>query len=521
MTAIPVEKLRESGMDARRAGDLKKAAAAFAEIVAQSPADFDALYHLGQAQAALGRHKAAVATFTDAIALDDDSTDSYASRGLSLAALGRYGEALADFTHVAERRPDLPSAFNNIGNSLRDLGRPEEAVAAYDRALALREDHAGSYVNRSVALSDLGRFAEALSDCDRAIVLQPDDAKAHKERGVALTGLRRFEEALASYQTAIGLDPDFADAHWNGALARLMLGDFANGWREYEWRWKKSGVRPIARVFSQPRWTGTEDLFRKTVLLHGEQGLGDMIQFCRYAVLLASRGARVIVEVPKPLVELLRTLNGAAEIVAAGSELPAFDYHCPMLSLPLALETRLETVPAWNPYLHPDPTITARWRERLKDVRGLKIGLAWSGSAQNTNDRHRSLPLATLLEGLPHDAALFSLHKDITEADRATMAASGRLADWSQWHGSFAETAGLVPLLDLVLTVDTSIAHLAGALGARTWIMLSVLHDWRWLADRTDSPWYPTVRLFRQEHLGDWSTVLNAVARAIAELPTS
>jgi hypothetical protein len=330
--------------------------------------------------------------------------------------------------------------------------------------------------------------------------------------------LGRLDEARASFDRAVGIRPDFAQARWNRAQAMLLAGDFAQGWREHEWRLKAHPE--LQRAFAQPLWLGEVPLDGKTILLHAEQGLGDTLQFCRYAPLVAARGGRVVLEVQKPLVDLMRDLPGVAAVVARGEPLPDFDLHCPLLSLPLAFGTRLDTIPAQMPYLGAPAERAAGWEARL--TKRPRIGLVWSGNAGHKRDRARSIPLYALMPVFDLDAATFvSLQKEARAADAAVLKQTAKLIDVGAELETFADTAALIRQLDLVIAVDTSVAHLAGALGKPLWLLLPAAPDWRWLAGREDSPWYPTARLFRQTVTRAWGPVVARVRAALEEMIAS
>jgi tetratricopeptide (TPR) repeat protein len=364
----------------------------------------------------------------------------------------------------------------------------------------------------------LQRYEEALASYDRAITLWPDHADAHNNRGQVLRELERYDEALASYDRALALRPKHVMAHCNAAALRLLTGDFERGWAHSEWRWLKKSVMPTQRNFSQPAWNGRDPIAGKTILIHSEQGLGDTIQFCRYVPLLAARGAQVIFEVQKPLQTLMASLGGAAQVVPKGGPLPACDLHCPLVSLPLAFGTRLETIPSATGYLSAPAQHVTTWQSRLEGKPHPRIGLVWSGNPGHERDRERSIGLRTfvpLLDAFGDDVTFFSLQKDVRAADDALLKERADILDYGNALEDFSDTAALISHLDLVISVDTSIAHLAGALGKPAWILLTYFPDWRWLLGRDDSPWYPTARLFRQDESRAWDGVMARVRHAL------
>jgi Tetratricopeptide repeat len=366
-------------------------------------------------------------------------------------------------------------------------------------------------------LADLERHAEALASFERAIALRPGYARAFYNRGNSLRELHRHRDAVDSFERAIALEPDYASAHWNLADCHLLLGDFARGWSEYEWRWKLKQREAVRRDFPQPLWLGSSPLKGRTILLHSEMGLGDTLLFCRYAKEVAALGAKVVLEVQPALFPLLANLEGAAEVLPVGAALPDFDCHCPLMSLPLAFRTDLYTVPASVPYIRSDPARVAIWRSRLGDKTGPRVGLVWSGSSALRND-HRSMALAQMLPLVRDWAQWISLQKEVAESEIGLLASRVDVRHFGGELRDFADTAALVELMDIVVTIDTSVANLAGAMGKTVWILLPFNpHDWRWMLDREDSLWYPTARLFRQSAVGDWPGVIRRVDDALGK----
>ena len=479
----------------------------------------DALFNRGVTLNELKRFDEALTSYDRALTVRPDDADAHLNRGMTLHKLKRFEEALASYDRALTVRPDYAEAFSNRGNALHGLKRLEEAVASYDRALTLRPDYAEALYNRGLALRELQRFEEALASYDRALTLRPEYAEALLNRGITLQyELKRFEEALANYDRALTLRPDYAEAHFNEALCRMLIGDLNRGWEKHEWRWESKQVRNDKRNFAQPLWLGSNEITGKTILLHAEQGFGDTIQFCRYVPLVVERAARVILEVQKPLHELMSTQPGAAQIVSRGDPLPDFDIHCPLLSLPLAFGTRLETIPSATPYLHASPQAAMSWNARLGPKSRPRIGLAWSGRPTHKNDHNRSVRLSSFLPLLDFDATFVSLQREVRVNDATALQDRSDLLHFGDALENFSDTAGLISNLDLVISVDTSVAHLAGALAKPVWVLLPFIPDWRWLLDRNDSPWYPTARLFRQDDARAWDTVIARVHAALYEL---
>lgn len=484
----------------------------------------EALCSRGAALRVLGRFDEALASHDQALAHRPDYAEALAARGNVLSDLARHEEALESLRGAAVLKPDYADAFNGQVGPLRELQRPQEALAAADRALALKPDLLDGHVNRGVALHDLRCLEDALLSYDQALALDSDHPEANCNRGGALFELRRLDEALASYDKAIAFRPEFADAHHNQAMCRLALGDYERGWAQYEWRWRTRQFGSRRHSSTAPLWLGEEPLQGRTILIHWEQGLGDTLQFCRYAADVAALGARVVLEVQPGLERLSSSLEGVADVVRAGAPAPSVDFQVPLMSLPFALGAAPEPR---QPYLHADVDEAAAWAQRLPRTKARRIGLCWAGGHRpgqllcNAIDRRRSLPLeafASLAE-VPR-LEIYSLQKGPPTAELVEARERG-------WHGpeiidctpeleDFAATAALVANLDLVVTCDTAVAHLAGALGKPVWILNRFDTCWRWLDRREDSPWYPSARLFTQSAPDEWTSVVERVVGDLA-----
>jgi len=493
------------------------ALATYDRSLAMRPDQVVALYNRGGALQKLGRFEEAIASYDRALAINPGLVEAHANRGNTLNALQRYGDALVSFDRALVLRPDLVEALTNRGNALNGLKRYDEALASYDRAIVCQPTHSGAHYNRGTTLHQMGRYIEALACYDRAIALQPSYPEAYSNRGATLWELKRHDEALASYDRAIAIQPEFPEAHWNAASLRLLTGDLQRGWEEYEWRWKYKTMALARRNFSQPQWGG-EPIEGKTILLHSEQGLGDAIQFSRYAPLVAARGARVILEVDRRLQTLMSSLDDVAQVLSAGDPLPEFDVHCPLLSLPRAFHTLLETIPSHTPYLRAPSDRLSKWNTRLGPKRGLRVGLIWSGNPAHHRDRARSIELNALTPMFDVPATFFSLQKDMRAADAALLAGHKDVIQLADELADFSDTAAVMAQLDLIISVDTSTVHLAGALGRPVWILLPYLPDWRWLLERDTSPWYPAARLFRQDETRGWDSVIPRVQAALSQM---
>ena len=470
-------------------------------------------YMLGNLLLELGRLEQALASYDRAVMLMPNKAEVLYNRGLALQLLKRYAGALVNYDRALAIAPDDADVLTNRGIVLYELKRYEESLASYDRALATNPDLAEALNNRANVLLDLQRPQEALASCDRALAVRSDYVEALNNRGIALQVLNRNKDALTSYETAIALDANSVEAHWNSSLCHLLLGNYARGWQEYEWRWQAEDFLALSprRDFPQPLWLGAEDIAGKTILLHAEQGFGDTLQFCRYVDWVAQKGARVILEVEPALKSLLASARGAAVVLARGEALPEFDFHCPLGSLPLAHGTRIENIPSAVPYLSVSRECVGKWQAKLAQKERLRIGLAWSGRITHTKQHERSIPLSQLLSLADLGVSLISLQKDVQPHDQAIILTQTSMQHFGDALADFSDTAALLSLMDVVISIDTSIAHLAGALGKPVWIMLPHVADWRWLLEREDSPWYPTARLIRQPSAGDWDTVAQSV----------
>jgi tetratricopeptide (TPR) repeat protein len=514
----------------------------------------DHLHSLGIALEQQGLHELAFKTFDRGVELKPDDAELWARRSDALANLARPEEALSSYDRLLKLNPRDAGAALRCGMLLIALKRPEKALVYLDLCDELLPDNAAVLEQRGLALHNLKRYEKALAEnlrshaldptgfdvCnnigaalhwlrrdgealpwfDKALALRPGSIPALLNKASALTQIRRIDEAIEVYHHVQAIDPDNADAAWNLALLALLKGDFEAGWAGREVRWR-AHMRPARYPhFAQALWRGEDGIEGKTILIYADEGMGDSIQFARYAPLLAARGARVILAVQEPLQGLLTGLPGVSRCVSRDEPLPAFDLHCPMCNLPLAFATRLDTIPSAISYLPaPAPARVQSWERRLLDrlgpVRKLRVGLTWSGNPGQLNDHNRSLPLRSLSRICDLDAAFVSLQKNPRADDKALIDPAG-IIDLSADLTDFAETAALVSCLDLVISVCTSVVHLAGALGRPTWTLLSYSPDFRWLLDRDDSPWYPTMRLFRQSKSRDWDELVDRVRAELA-----
>jgi len=474
-----------------------------------NPRAADAWVNLGIVLHALKRDQEALGSFDKALALTPGDAGALYERGNALLALGRAQDALADFDGVLALVPGHPQARVNRGLALAGLGRHAEAIADFEAASATPPVSAAAHYNRGLSLFNLGRYAEAVAAYDRALSLAPNHVKALNNRGFALQSLNRHDEALASCSRALELQKDFADAHFNQAISLLTIGDFRRGFEKYEWRWQRTGMPAKRSRYGRPLWLGEYPLQGRTILLHAEQGLGDTIQFVRYVALVAKMGTKAVLEVQPELKVLMERIEGVAAVVARGEPLPPFDVRCPLGSLPLAFKTEPATIPSAGSYLAANDAHIGKWRPRLEALGRPHVAIAWSGNPEHMNDRNRSIPLSRLAPlWSAEPARFFAVQREMRSGDAELLAREPRVMQIGTELDDFADTAAVFALVDLVITVDTSVAHLAGAMGRPVWILVPFSPDWRWTLSGERSRWYPSARLFRQPSLGDWDSVI-------------
>ena len=540
----------DMGIPLQWQGKLEEAIAAYERAIAIKPDYADAHSNLGNALKNQGKLDQAIIACERAIAIKPDHINAHNNMALALVEQGKLEEAIAAYERVIAIKPDHINAHNNIGIALVEQGKLEEAIMACERAITIKPDFADAYNSMAVALAEQGKLKEAIMACERAITIKPDFADAHSNMGNALKDQGKLEEAIAAYERAIAIKPDHAEAYnntgvvlqqqgkvdeaiavyeqaiaikpgyvgaiFNKSLALLLTGEFIQGWKLHEYRWKRKSFE-TQRHASLPMWSGKEPLQGKTILLHSEQGLGDTIQFSRYTESLFNLGCRVILEVQPPLVLLLSNLAGISQVVAQGMPLPNIDFQIPLMSLPLACKTVEETIPCVVPYISIDTSKIISWSERLGPRTKPRIGIVWSGNAAHKNDHNRSTVLQQWLPMLSNEYQWISLQKEVRECDREALSIATQIVHFGDEIKDFTDTAALCHLCDVVLSVDTSVAHLAGALGRPVWVLLPFAPDWRWLLDRDDSPWYPTAKLYRQQNIGDWTNVIERISVDLAQ----
>jgi hypothetical protein len=475
-----------------------------------------ALAHLnrGNTRKEMGDIQRAVADYEQAISIQPAYAEAYFNLGVALQECQQPGRALICYRKAVGLKQDFVEAYFALGNALQEHGQIDAAIVSLQEATRLRPDFVAAFCNLGNLLKEVGRLDDAIAVYAHAIRLQPDFAVAHCNLGNVQKEKQQFQLAIASYAQATKLNPDFAEAHWNQSLVHLLLGDFEAAWPLFEWRWKAKKNNISLPDFRRPLWLGEQALAEKTILICWEQGFGDTIQFCRYVPLVQALGATVLLVVPPSLVPLLKTLDGVGQVLGPDESVSDFDYYCPLMSLPLAFHTTLDTIPAQCAYLHTDGNRMQFWEAKLPHAGRKRVGIAWSGSATN---KSRSLPLAELIQHLPRHLEYVCIQKDVTDSERCILAEQN-MHCFDQDIADFSDTAALCGLMDLVISIDTSAAHLAGAMGKPIWVLLPHLPDWRWLLDRSDSPWYPSMRVYRQEEMGAWHPVLQRVNHALIQL---
>lgn len=511
------------GIALQNGGKVDDAIEAYTKAIALNAKHVDAYNNLGVTLHSKGKIEHAIQLFTKALAINPHYVDAYYNLGNALQKINKTDHAITAYEKAIALNPRYVDAYNNLGVALKSQGKVNEAIDVYTQALALNPNHAGVYNNLGSVLKAQGKIDESIDAYTKALALNPNYVDAYNNLGNALHDKGKIDEALEAYSKALSLDPSHADASWNQSLSLLLSGNLLKGFQLYEYRWLAEGsLKKFKRTFAKPLWLGKEDLSGKTILIHTEQGFGDTLQFCRYIEILAHQGAHVIFEVKKPLLRLLTNLRGIVTLIEKGLLLPEFDYHCPLLSLPHALKTTLETVPNKCPYIDTDPTLIGKWKHTLGKKRALRVGFVWNGGFRANQpelwyaNNRRNVPLELIVKLNRSDVDFYSLQKGDPAESEFKERAQGlwqgdNLFNYMDDVKDFADTAGLISQLDLVIAVDTSTAHLAAAMGKPVWLLNRFDTCWRWMLHREDSPWYPTLKLFRQTSFGDWEGVIEKV----------
>jgi len=514
MAHVSTEQMMQTATSLHQAGRFADAVEIYRGILSIQPNHAEALYRLAAIAAQSAQISSALDLMQRAVAVSPENPIYHRTLGDLWKQAGRLDSAIASYRRAVQIKPDDAETCNKLGMALDDAEELDQAIASYQRAIELVPAYAAARNNLASVWRTKGELDKAIAGYQQALNHDPQSAIIHNTLGRTWEMAGHADKALACYRRALEINPKYANSLYNIGLMRLAAGDFAGGWDALELRWQTTGFesRP---AFAQPMWTGAEraDI---TVLLTTEQGLGDTIHFIRYAPMVAQRCRRVLLDCPAKLVQLLKGIDGIAEIIPRGTALPPFDVHCPLMSLPRIFGTTLQAIPNRVPYVHADPIRSVLWSERFAGENRLKIGLVWAGNIKNKQGRHRSMPLSALapLAGVP-GVAFYSLQLGPPAMQAQTPPAGLDLVDLSADLHDLADTAAVIANLDLVISIDTVVAHLAGAMAKPVWTLLSLAADWRWLLDRSDSPWYPTMRLFRQTSPSDWSAVVRQVATAL------
>src|SRR5712671_2949359 len=498
------------------------ALASLDRALAMAPDYGDAHCNRGNVLCELERFEEAIASFNRAIAISPRDHLAWHNHGKALLHLERFEEAATSYRHSLEINPDDAFVLSDLGNVLKRLKRWDQALGVFDRLAILRPNDIDALRHRGECLLRLRRLTEALEINERAVAIRPDTADYLGDYANVLGDLGRFDEALANLEKALLLEPDNADQHWNRGLIRLRIADFDGGWQDYEWRLRKADNAPLLLPYTKPRWNGEQPLTGKTILLWAEQGLGDTIQFARYASLIARRAGRVILEVQPALKVLLVELDGVSQVISRGEDLPPHDYQCPLMSVPLALKTTLADLPPETRGLQIPSDRIAKWGNRLPASGAPRVAIAWAGNPDFIGDHSRSIGLPALSPLLDLSGIEFlSIQKALRPGDAEVLRRRPQVLHLGDEIEDFGDTAAIMSLVDLVISSDTSVVHLAGALGRMIWVLLSHPADWRWMLDRDDSPWYPSARLFRQRQTGAWTELVERVSAELAKrVPT-
>lgn len=510
--------LHSQGMIAYHNGRCEEAVSLINKAIEKNPQIPQFHCSIGIVLKALGMLQEAIGAYKQALALKPDYIEVYYNLANLLHEQGQSSEAIDNYKQAIKIKPDFFQAYSNLGIVLKDCNRIDEAIENFEQAIKLNPNAAEVYYNLANVLKDSGKNKEAIENYKQAIGINSDYAEAYCNLGLAYKETGRYDDAIENYELAIRLKPDFVQAHWNRSLVLLVKGDFAQGFEEYQWRRNTElKVTAYPNRDKMPSWDGSS-FVGKRLFIHYEQGFGDNLQFVRYLPMVKERGGTVIYEAKKPLIELLRNFDGIDELVEAafdGRPAQKFDYHLPLLSLPKIFNTTLETIPANVPYLSADPEKTEYWRQYLHRDDAFKIGIVWAGKASHGNDANRSCSLQNFIPLTEIDGIqLYGLQKDHAEDQAKEM----QVTNFGEQFENFADTAAMIENLDLVISVDTAVAHLAGAMAKPVWVILPFVPEWRWMLDRQDNPWYPTMTLFRQQKQGDWNDLFHRLKEQLKML---
>jgi tetratricopeptide (TPR) repeat protein len=498
-------------------GNLQQAENLYREILEHQPDNVDALYFLGVILQQKKDYDSTISLYRKALHINPHNADVYYNLGLIFQDKAEVDEAIEWYRQAIKLKPNFADVYYNLGLIFQDKADADSAIANYKIFLQFNSKDADAYLNLGHAYQMKGQLEEAITCFQKAIQCNADLPEAYCNLGRAYRDKVQPEVAIPYYQKAIQLYPDFVDAHWGMALALLLAGNYNQGWEKYEWRWKLENRH--LPVFSQPLWNGSGSK-GLTILIHGEQGFGDILQFVRYVPLVAEGGAKVFLRCRGELVSLLQNIRGIDKVLSYSEQLPDFDVYCPIATLPLLFGTTLDNIPANIPYIGVSPSSAEKWKNKIqKDNSTLRIGLVWSGNPNNIALKNKSFPLETFMPlGELHKVAFYSLQMGDSSEQAKNPPEGMTLIDYTDEINDFSDTAALIENLDLVISVDTAVAHLAGALGKSVWTLLPFSPAWRWMLYRDDSPWYPTMRLFRQPSPGDWESVIVRVRDKLRQL---
>lgn len=502
----------------REKGRYSQAQSIYKRLLTSNPVDVDALFGFGLLAKKLKQTDVATAIFEKIIYLDNTNYLALLQRGLIHSQNNDYDQAISDFGSALAIEPNFFEALSSRGIAFSKQSKFDAALVDFCAAVNLRPDSADAYYNRALAYMNLKKFEFAIADYTRAITHNPNHFQALNNRGMALRELRRFDEAIEDFGDCVDLKPDFADGYWNKALTHLMIGDYENAWPLYEHRWDSPSFTSKKRDFDKPLWLGSPSLDGKTILLHSEQGLGDSLQFCRYVEKFKELPCRVLIEVEKPLMRIMESILPAEQIFEKGTNLPAFDFHCPLLSLPLAFQTTIATIPLSTPYLSANLDRIKWWQDYLGEAKKPRIGIVWQGNPHHSKNHLRSIQLSNIVEYLSTDFDWYSLQFEVSFEDECIINNTHQLTHFGELIGDFAETAAFCSVLDAIVSVDTSIVHLCGAIGKPVHLLLSYIADSRWHADGDRTPWYSTICIYRQGVSRCWR---RPIQQAISELNNS
>lgn len=494
-------------------GEFKEGCKLLEKSLQLDPRQAVVFYNLGRAYQNQGQFNDAIIAFKKALKIQPDFIDAYERLGVSLYNTGSLEEANQCFEDMVSASPQHPSGHNGKGLTLYAMGRYEAALISFKRALVINNNLPEIHNNIGLALHKLNRWDDAITHFNQALQLNPNHADAYSNRGLTLQALQKTNEAINDFNRCLEIAPDHADANWNKGIFKLSLGEYEEGWKLYEWRWK-SFSKKWARHYNKPLWLGKESLEGKRILIYPEQGYGDFIQFYRYIPQLQALGAKVILETPAPLITLIADSSTDVEIIESVKRTPRFDFQCPIMSLPLAFKTNLNNIPTILPYLFIADEKNKKWEGKLGLKTKKRIGIAWSGSKEHKNDHNRSILLEKVTEILDLDYEFHSLQKEIRSSDKEVFSQS-KIKDHSEELIDFSETGALISNMDLIISVDTAAAHLSGALDKNIFILLPFSSDYRWLINRPDSPWYRSVKLFRQSKVDVWDETLKHLKKEI------